>query len=62
MKTLNYLVIALIILKLCHVINLSWWWFLIPYLAIFLFVIWLMWLNKEEKVKEYNDMVNKSGK
>ncbi len=55
--TMAMLGIAFIVLKLCDVIDWSWWWVLAPFwgplsLAIFIFVIYCMLLIVEEMVKK----------
>jgi phosphoglycerol transferase MdoB-like AlkP superfamily enzyme len=44
---LGLLGVAFVVLKLCHVINWSWWWVTAPFwggLALFLFVLLIMLL------------------
>ena len=49
---LSILLIAFIILKLCHVIDWSWWWVLsplwIPFILLIIIIILIYYLTKDE--------------
>lgn len=48
-NTLSLLGVAFIVLKLCHVINWSWWWVLLPFwggLVLFLILVIIILIMK----------------
>lgn len=49
---LSILLIAFVILKLCHVIDWSWWWVLsplwIPFILLIIIIILIYYLTKDE--------------
>ena len=49
---LSILLIAFVILKLCHVIDWSWWWVLsplwIPFILLIIIIILMYYLTKDE--------------
>ena len=49
---LSILLIAFVILKLCHVIDWSWWWILsplwIPFILLIIIIILIYYFTKDE--------------
>lgn len=49
---LSILLIAFVILKLCHVIDWSWWWILsplwIPFILLIIIIILMYYFTKDE--------------
>lgn len=42
--TLDLLAIVFIVLKLCHVINWSWFWVLSPIWITLIVIVWAIWI------------------